>query len=239
MCGAFAMSAPSASNKAQEKSSRSRMLTDTAVAWSTAPICSATCMKRWLKSSSCAGSALRASIARLAAPLVRAKAEACRRSGAARPAGLDDGRRVRLDDECGPRDPRPARARRGRRVALRASRRTRRARGHARPLPRVGDGDGVAFARGDGLDAQRRDLRRSRRRRESEAPRELRAKAQRNLRQRRVCDLQRRLGARRAKFQCAAHAHFCRCRALRKHRRRRAALSIAANSASSAACVSP
>ncbi len=44
MCGAFATSAPAASNSAQEKSSRSRMFTELAVCCSTAPICSATCM---------------------------------------------------------------------------------------------------------------------------------------------------------------------------------------------------
>ena len=56
MCGALAMSPPPASNTAQEKSSRSLMLTECAVARSRAPICSATDMNRLLKISSSTGS---------------------------------------------------------------------------------------------------------------------------------------------------------------------------------------
>ena len=56
MCGALAMSPPCASNTAQEKSSRSLMLTECAVARSRAPICSATDMNRLLKISSSTGS---------------------------------------------------------------------------------------------------------------------------------------------------------------------------------------
>ncbi len=60
MCGALAMSAPSAVNTAQEKSSRSLMLTEVAVYCSATPICSAIAMKRLLNTSSMTGSALRA-----------------------------------------------------------------------------------------------------------------------------------------------------------------------------------
>ena len=56
MCGALAMSPPPESNTAQEKSSRSLMLTECAVARSRAPICSATDMNRLLKISSMTGS---------------------------------------------------------------------------------------------------------------------------------------------------------------------------------------
>ena len=56
MCGALAISDPSRSNKAQEKSSRSLMLTDDAVAWSATPISSAIAMNRLLKISSRTGS---------------------------------------------------------------------------------------------------------------------------------------------------------------------------------------
>jgi hypothetical protein len=57
MCGALAMSPPSASKIAQEKSSRSLMLTECAVDCSRTPICSATDMNRLLKISSMTGSA--------------------------------------------------------------------------------------------------------------------------------------------------------------------------------------
>ena len=56
MCGALAISPPSASKIAQEKSSRSLMLTECAVARSRTPICSATDMNRLLKISSITGS---------------------------------------------------------------------------------------------------------------------------------------------------------------------------------------
>lgn len=46
MWGALATSVPSPSNTAQEKSRRSRTLTDRAVRWSTAPPASATAMNR-------------------------------------------------------------------------------------------------------------------------------------------------------------------------------------------------
>ena len=111
MCGAFAMSAPAASNNAHEKSSRSRMLTETAVACSTAPICSATCMNRWLKSSSCAGSARPASTRRRLPRLVPREAERAVGEALGRPAGLDDRRRIGLDDEGRARDRRLRRER--------------------------------------------------------------------------------------------------------------------------------
>ena len=56
MCGALAISSPSASNTAHEKSSRSLTLTEWAVACSRTPICSATDMNRLLKISSITGS---------------------------------------------------------------------------------------------------------------------------------------------------------------------------------------
>ena len=66
-CGALATSAPVASNTAQEKSSRSLMLTDRLVFCSTAPVCSAALMKRLLNSSSITGSGRAASATRAAA----------------------------------------------------------------------------------------------------------------------------------------------------------------------------
>ena len=62
MCGALATRFASASKIAQEKSSRSLMLTELAVWRSTAPICSATCMNSALKTSSRIGSATHPSI---------------------------------------------------------------------------------------------------------------------------------------------------------------------------------
>ncbi len=56
MCGALAMRPPPASKMAQEKSSRSLMLTECAVLRSRTPICSATDMNRLLKISSMTGS---------------------------------------------------------------------------------------------------------------------------------------------------------------------------------------
>ena len=56
MCGAFATSMPSGSKIAQEKSSRSLMLTEYAVFSSVSPICSAIDMNRLLKTSSITGS---------------------------------------------------------------------------------------------------------------------------------------------------------------------------------------
>src|SRR4051812_6417820 len=58
MCGALATSRPSAENTAQEKSSRSLMLTEYAVFCSDTPICSAIDMNRLLNTSSMIGSAL-------------------------------------------------------------------------------------------------------------------------------------------------------------------------------------
>ena len=58
MCGALAIRPPSASKTAQEKSSRSLMLTECAVDCRRTPICSATDMNRLLKISSMTGSAL-------------------------------------------------------------------------------------------------------------------------------------------------------------------------------------
>ncbi len=57
MCGALAIRPPSASKIAQEKSSRSLMLTECAVDRSRSPICSATAMNRLPKTSSSTGSA--------------------------------------------------------------------------------------------------------------------------------------------------------------------------------------
>ena len=57
MCGALATRLPSAANTAQEKSSRSLMLTEYAVFCSDTPICSAIDMNRLLKTSSITGSA--------------------------------------------------------------------------------------------------------------------------------------------------------------------------------------
>ena len=57
MCGALAIRAPSASNSAQLKSSRSLMLTEWAVFCSRSPICSAIFMNRLLNTSSMIGSA--------------------------------------------------------------------------------------------------------------------------------------------------------------------------------------
>ena len=58
MCGALAIRLPSASNSAQEKSSRSLMLTEYAVLASVTPICSAIAMNRLLNTSSSTGSAV-------------------------------------------------------------------------------------------------------------------------------------------------------------------------------------
>ena len=58
MCGALAIRLPSASNSAQEKSSRSLMLTEYAVLASVTPICSAIAMNRLLNTSSRTGSAV-------------------------------------------------------------------------------------------------------------------------------------------------------------------------------------
>ena len=56
MCGALAIKDPSGANIAQEKSSRSLMLTDAAVFSRTTPICSAMDMNRLLNTSSITGS---------------------------------------------------------------------------------------------------------------------------------------------------------------------------------------
>jgi hypothetical protein len=56
MCGALAIRLPSASNRAQEKSSRSLMFTEYAVFCRRRPICSAIDMYRLLKISSITGS---------------------------------------------------------------------------------------------------------------------------------------------------------------------------------------
>ncbi|MNE97171.1 hypothetical protein D3C80_1954770 [compost metagenome] len=57
ICGALATSTPFSSNTAQEKSSRSLILTEDAVFCSVTPICSAIDMNRLLKTSSRTGSA--------------------------------------------------------------------------------------------------------------------------------------------------------------------------------------
>ena len=99
-CGALATRPPSRSNTAQEKSSRSLMFTDCAVLASAAPICSAIDMNRLLNTSSITGSAC-VPIASGARPrLDAAESSRSRRSVDLRPpAGLDDRRRVGLDDD--------------------------------------------------------------------------------------------------------------------------------------------
>ena len=96
MCGALAISAPVASNSAQEKSSRSLMLTEVAVACSATPISSAIAMNRLLKISSITGSAsvpiacarsAGAARVRMSVPSSRARRPASR----ARPPWSDDG----------------------------------------------------------------------------------------------------------------------------------------------------
>ena len=69
MWGAFAISWPSRSNSAQEKSSRSLMFTELAVLASVTPICSAMAMNRLLKISSSTGSARVDAEARFASPI--------------------------------------------------------------------------------------------------------------------------------------------------------------------------
>ena len=56
MCGALATSPPWESNSAQEKSSRSRILTERLVRRRRSPICSAIAIKRWRYSSASTGS---------------------------------------------------------------------------------------------------------------------------------------------------------------------------------------
>ena len=101
MCGALAISAPSASNNAQEKSSRSLMLTDVAVDCSATPISSAIAMNRLLKISSRTGST--------AVPMAWPRSSGTARVstsvavvGAHRlPAGLDHRRRGGFEDQRG------------------------------------------------------------------------------------------------------------------------------------------
>ncbi len=99
MCGALAISAPPASNRAQEKSSRSLMLTEVAVDCSATPISSAMAMNRLLKISSRTGST--------SVPMAWARSQ---RHGAGQdqravvgplgaPAGLDDDGRGGVEDQ--------------------------------------------------------------------------------------------------------------------------------------------
>ena len=104
MCGALAISAPSASKIAQEKSSRSLMLTLVAVDCSATPISSAMAMNRLLKISSRTGIDVGAD--RLGAVERRRAGEhqraIARPLGA--PAGLDDDGRGRVEDQRGAAD---------------------------------------------------------------------------------------------------------------------------------------
>ena len=125
MCGALATRLPSPSKTAQEKSSRSLMLTDCAVSRSASPICSAIAMKRLLNTSSSTGSA--AVPQRFARVAARARQhEIVARRDLGTPAVLDHDRLMRLDDErgTGERTASIARrsARRHRRLVPRATR---------------------------------------------------------------------------------------------------------------------
>ena len=106
MCGAFAISEPSAANSAHEKSSRSLMLTEWAVCSSTMPISSATCMKRLLNTSSMIGSASRPQGFAPRAPADARQQQRAGRVNLGAPAGLDDRRGVGFDDQRGPREAR-------------------------------------------------------------------------------------------------------------------------------------
>src|ERR1700761_9338694 len=96
MCGALAISPPSASKTAQEKSSRSLMLTECAVAYRRTPICSATDMNRLLKISSITGSAVVPTSARSGRAATRDS------SRAPRPARLAPGGARFLGDDARP-----------------------------------------------------------------------------------------------------------------------------------------
>ena len=121
MCGALAIRLPSASKSAQEKSSRSLMLTEYAVCARRTPICSAIDMKRLLNTSSITGSARRAErVARLALGTTRSSTRWSWLGDARLPLGLDDGGGVALGDDRGAGDAlRRARASRGCRPACR------------------------------------------------------------------------------------------------------------------------
>ena len=240
MCGAFAMSAPAASNSAQEKSSRSRMLTETAVACSTAPICSATCMNRWLKSSSCAGSARPASTAAACRGSCAREAERAVGEALGRPAGLDDGRRIGLDDE-----------RRARRSAACGASAARSTSGHVAPAVEPGLG-ATARARLRALDARRWPSRSpatmastaQRRDQRVGAPAaQSRSAASNTARNSRSTSAQRRVRRSRARFPCPARAtRACGAAGLRAvprpgpSWRRAAARRSPSNAASSSAC---
>ena len=105
ICGALAISAPSASKIAQEKSSRSLMLTLVAVDCSATPISSAIAMNRLLKISSRTGStSVPIALARSSGTArVSTSVPSLRPLGA--PARLDDDRRSRIEDERGPSSP--------------------------------------------------------------------------------------------------------------------------------------
>ena len=83
MCGAFAIRLPSASKIAQEKSRRSLMLTECAVARSRSPICSATAMNRLEKTSSSTGSASAAGCPAVTSGVAVSSAAAAARPGLA------------------------------------------------------------------------------------------------------------------------------------------------------------
>ena len=87
MCGALAMSPPSASKTAHEKSSRSLTLTECAVACSRTPICSATDMNRLLKISSITGSTAVPAAARPGMASTRASSRSPRPVSSARQPG--------------------------------------------------------------------------------------------------------------------------------------------------------
>ena len=98
MCGALAIRLPAASNSAQEKSSRSLMLTEYEVLASVTPICSAIAMNRLLKTSSSTGSASVPIACVRTAGVARDEHDVAARREVGAPAGLDDDRRVVLAD---------------------------------------------------------------------------------------------------------------------------------------------
>src|SRR6201986_956929 len=99
MCGALAISPPSASKTAQEKSSRSLMLTECAVACRRTPICSATDMNRLLKISSITGSAAVSTSARSGRAATRGRSRSPRPVTTAPPARFAQGGAQFLGDD--------------------------------------------------------------------------------------------------------------------------------------------
>ena len=105
-CGALATRLPSASKMAQEKSSRSLMLTLMEVFCSTAPVCSATFMNRLLNSSSNTGSGLSLPAAtRVGRGFGAAQDHVVERGDLRGPARLDDGGGIGLAHQRRTGDP--------------------------------------------------------------------------------------------------------------------------------------